>query len=237
MLSLDLDGKAGRGAPPGHGVCSCESLQAAMSAYVDGELESGRAGVLIHHLEWCSECSRRLQQYRDLRQCMQALPAPAPPPDLALRLRVEASHFSVRGQRWEYWKMRLEMALQALAVPATVGTAVALFLLTAFAGGVRGNLVANPLIPDVAVGGDASPARLTSASSYGVDASVLVEANIDATGHVYGYRVLAGPTDAGLISRLNNQLLLSAFQPAMTSFGQPTTGSVLVSFGTVEVRG
>lgn len=223
--------------PAGDDVCPCETLQAALSSYLDGELKPEHSGALIRHLEWCSECSARLEQYRELRQQMQALPASVPPPDLALRLRVEASHYSVRGQQWEYWKMRMGAALRALAVPATVGTAAALFLFTALAGGVRGNLVNDPLIPDVTIGGDATPPRLTSPSNYNVDATVLVEANIDATGHVYGYRVLSGPTDAGLISQLNNQLLLSVFQPATTSFGQPTTGSLLVSFGTVEVRG
>ncbi|HUX68243.1 MAG TPA: zf-HC2 domain-containing protein [Terriglobales bacterium] len=236
MLSLDLQSHhAADGVPPAPS--RCHQLQAALSAYVDGELPMEQSGALIHHLDQCGACSARVQCYRGLRQGLQELPAPAAPTQLALRLRVEASHYSVRGQRWQYLRLRLGTAIRAMALPAAVGTASALFLFSALAGGVRSNIVNDPLRPDVVVGGNPTPPRLTSLSDYGVGAPVLVEAQIDATGHVYGYSVLAGPTDAQLISRLNNQLLMSVFQPATTNFGQPTTGSLLVSFGTVEVRG
>lgn len=238
MHSLDLQGSnTAAGAPPAPAASRCHMLHGALSAYVDGELPLEQSGALIHHIEQCPACSARLQAYREMRQQLQALPAPAAPTNLALRLRVQASHYSVRGQRWLYLRLRLGAAIQAMALPTAVGTAAALFLFSALAGGVRSNIVNDPLRPDVVVGGAATPPRLTSSSDYGVGASVLVEAEIDATGHVYGYSVLSGPTDAQLISRLNNQLLMSVFQPATTNFGQPTTGSLLVSFGTVEVRG
>lgn len=214
----------------------CTSLQPALSAYLDGELDPGESGVLIHHLEECDDCAATLQLYREMSQQLRDIPAPAPPQELSLRLRVAASHYSVRGQRWLYWKLRWTTALQALALPTAVGTAAALVLFSALAGGVRSNLVNNPLRPDVQVG-DAAQPRLTRLSDYGVGGTVLVRADIDATGHVYGYSVISGPADAEMISQLNNQLLLSVFQPATTIFGQPTTGTLLVSFGSVDVRG
>ena len=236
MLNLEMQASnTAVGASPA--AIRCQMLQAALSAYVDGELDLDQSGALIHHVEQCPACGARLQAYREMRQQLQALPAPEAPANLALRLRVQASHYSVRGQRWLFLRLRLEAAIQAMALPTAVGTAAALFLFSALAGGVRSNIVNDPLRADVVVGGTATPPRLTSASDYGVGASVLVEAQIDATGHVYGYSVLSGPADAQLISRLNNQLLMSVFQPATTNFGQPTTGSLLVSFGTVEVRG
>mgnify|MGYP001554548603 CR=1 FL=1 len=78
--------------------------------------------------------------------------------------------------------------------------------------------------------------RLSSGGLYNIG-PVVIDAQIDAQGRVYGYRVVSGSTDPAVIQRLNNQLLLSVFRPARTMFGQPTTGSVLVSFGTVDVRG
>jgi hypothetical protein len=159
------------------------------------------------------------------------------PADLGLRLRVRASHFSVRGGRAQYWRLRLMHAIQAMAVPAAVGTATALFLFSALAGGVQAKVSARPGVPDVQVGMGAMPPRLTRSSDFDIAGPMLVEAQIDASGHVYGYSVLSGNPDAQAITRLKNQLLMSVFQPATTIFGQPTNGSLLVSFGTVDVRG
>lgn len=215
----------------------CAQWSPELSAYCDGEMERSRAQDLERHLEFCTECRARLTSYRAMGYQLRALPAPPAPAELAIRLRVEASHYAARGQRWAFWQVRVTSALQALALPMVVGTAAALFLFSALAGGVSANAPAHPLRPDVVVGEPATPPRLALASNYGVDGSVLVEAQIDATGHVYSYEVLSGHTDAQLISRLNTQLLLSVFQPAMTNFGQPTTGSLLVSYGSVDVRG
>lgn len=215
----------------------CASFQPALSAYMDGELDLGHSGVLIRHLESCPACSQRLEEYRGLAERLRQLPPVAPPADLGLRLRVRASHHAVRGQRLDYWRLRLMNAIQAMAVPAAVGTATALFLFSALAGGVQAKVVVRPGLPDVQVGVGAMPPRLARSSNFDIAGPMLVEAQIDSTGHVYGYSVLSGNPDAQALTRLKNQLLMSVFQPATTMFGQPTNGSLLVSFGTVDVRG
>ncbi|HVB40154.1 MAG TPA: anti-sigma factor [Terriglobales bacterium] len=215
----------------------CAVVQPALSAYLDGELEPNAGGALIHHLESCAGCAARLHEYRALGQHMRALESmtlPEPPLQMALRLRVAASHYSVRHQRWNYWRLRWASAIRALALPTAVGTLAALVLFTALAGGVRTQQV-SPMLPDVPLG-LATPPRLSSGGLYNIG-PVVIDAQIDAQGRVYGYRVVSGSTDPDIIQRLNNQLLLSVFRPARTMFGQPTTGSVLVSFGTVDVRG
>jgi Putative zinc-finger len=222
------------GAAPG---AECRGADMLLSPYLDGEVDSERSAALLRHVETCAACGAKLEQYGQLRQQLRALPAPVLPGDLGLRLRVAASRYSVRGQRWLYWRLRVSDAIRALALPAAVGTAAALCMFTALAGGFRANTGYYPLRPDVGIGGDPTPPRLMSMPDYTVAAPLLVRAQIDATGHVYGYSVLAGQTDARIISQLNNQLLLSAFAPATTNFGQPTTGSVLVSFGMAHVRG
>lgn len=217
--------------------CVCEVWELALSSYLDGELDVGQCGMLLRHLEECRDCAARLEQYRSLGRNLRALPSPSEPPDLALRLRVKASQYSVRGLRWAYWRMRLANAIQAMALPTAVGTVTAICLFAALAGGVRTNAVANPFVPDPQVGIDAQPPRMTSVADFDIGGPLLVKAEIDSTGHVYGYSVLSGHVTAQLISRLNNQFLMSVFQPATTIFGQPTIGSLLVSFGSVEVRG
>lgn len=206
-----------------------------LTAYLDGELGSQESGTVIRHLEICADCSALLRDYYDMGRRMRALPAVEPPPELALRLRVEASHYSVRGQRWVYWKLRWAAAIRAMALPTAVGTVAALVLFTALVGGVELPVV-NAAMPVVSLS-YGTPPRLTYPGIYSVDSPVLVQAQVDSSGHVYGYRVLSGPANAQIIDRLNNQLFLSVFQPATTASGQPTNGSVLVSFGTVNVRG
>jgi hypothetical protein len=226
--------------PPADGAVSgagCRGMERLLSPYLDGELDAARGRRLLRHVEACAACGAKLEQYGQLRQQLRALPAPALPDDLGLRLRVAASRYSVRGRRWLYWRLRASDAIRALALPAAVGTAAALCMFTALAGGFRAKTGYYPLRPDVAIGGDATPPRLRSMPDYTIAAPLLVRAQIDATGHVYGYSVLSGQTDAQIISQLNNQLLMSAFTPATTNFGQPTTGSVLVSFGMAHVRG
>ncbi len=222
------------GAPP---PAECRGMAPLLSSYLDGELDPACSRALLRHVEACRECALKLGQYGQLGQQMRALAPAAAAPDLGLRLRVAASQYSVRGQRWLYWRLRVSEVIRALALPAAVGTAAALCLFSALAGGFRAKTGYYPSRPDVAIGGDAMPPRLMSMPDYSVAGPVLVRAQIDSTGHVYGYSVLAGQTDAQIISQLNNQLLMSAFQPATTNFGQPTTGSVLVSFGSAHVRG
>jgi hypothetical protein len=215
----------------------CVAWQPALSAYLDGELEAAEGGALIHHLESCSGCAARLRAYRALGRDLRSLDAgavPEPPPQMALRLRVAASHYSVRHQRWNSWRLRWASAIRAMAVPTAVGTVAALVLFTALAGGVQMQQV-SPMLPDVPLG-YATPPRLSSGGTYSVG-PVVIDAQIDANGRVYGYRVLSGYTDPQIIQRLNSQLLLSVFHPARTVLGQPTTGNVVVSFGTVDVRG
>ena len=218
-------------------VAGCRGVAPLLSSYLDGELDPECGRALMRHIEHCRECALKLGQYGQLGQQMRTLPAAAAPEDLGLRLRVAASQYSVRDQRWLYWRIRVSEAIRALALPAAVGTAAALCMFSALAGGFRAKTGYYPARPDVTIGGDAMPPRLMSMPDYSIAGPVLVRAQIDSTGHVYGYSVLAGQTDAQIISELNNQLLMSAFQPATTNFGQPTTGSVLVSFGTAHVRG
>lgn len=215
---------------------TCEEFSPLLSPFVDGELNVEQGCEVMRHVEDCALCQQRVQELRSMGQLVRALPVPAPPPDLALRLRVAASHYSVRATRLEIWKMRVATLLQAVAVPAVAGTMGALLVFAILFGSVMVPVSSAHNSPDVPLG-VATPPRLLQAAGFDVDAPLLVEANVDASGRVYGYRVLSGHPDAQALSRLNNQLLFSIFEPATTMFGQRTSGSVLVSYGMVRVRG
>jgi hypothetical protein len=76
----------------------------------------------------------------------------------------------------------------------------------------------------------------TSLGNMGDDA-VVVEAYVDANGRVEDYRILSQPDDAqAVLPQLKNLLIFTTFRPAL-SMGRPTTGTAVLSFSKISVRG
>lgn len=215
----------------------CRAWEPDLSAYLDGELDAARSCAVMRHLDDCGECQQKLNEFRHLGHVLRALPVPAPPPTLALRLRVAASRAGRPNQSLALARMRVADMLRTLTVPVAVGMCAALLAFAAFYGNLGAVIALANSQPDVPLA-MASPPQLMQTEALGsLDAATLVEAHVDAHGRVYGYRLISGPQDGVSIARLNNLLLFSVFQPATTAMGVPTAGSVLVSFGTVHVRG
>jgi hypothetical protein len=59
---------------------------------------------------------------------------------------------------------------------------------------------------------------------------------VNAQGRVTSYKIISGQQTLGVIQQLDQMMYYSLFQPA-TSFGQPTSGQVVLSFRTITVRG
>lgn len=213
---------------------NCARIEAELSAYLDGELATDRRCTVLRHLEQCGECAARAHQMRLVSDQIRQLPAPAAPRHLALRLRVSASHYAVRSQRLEFWQLRLQALFRAMAVPVLAGTMGAVCLFAFMFGSVSRSVMAAAAIADVPLPLSAPP-RLINPAELDVSRPLLIQVDIDSLGRVDGYRVLSGPQDPEVISRLNNALLLSVFQPA-TILGEPTSGRVLLSFDTVTVH-
>jgi len=212
---------------------ACHDLQEPLSAYLDGELDADQSCAVWRHLVSCSDCTLRLAQMRRLQEQVRALPAPPLPPFLGLRLRVAASRYSVRAEQFEYLKMRFQGLVRALAVPAVAGMMGAVCLIGPLWGGLARGIV--PTGRDVPLG-YASPARVAWSPAVDLEGPVVLEASVDARGRVNGYRVISGLATPKLIAQLNNQLLMTIFQPA-TSDGRPTASRVLMQFDSVRVRG
>jgi hypothetical protein len=67
--------------------------------------------------------------------------------------------------------------------------------------------------------------------------SIVVEADVDESGHVQDFRVISAPPNSDeAIREINNVMLFTVFRPA-TAFGQPTSGSVVLSFSKINVKG
>lgn len=212
----------------------CGQVRRQLSAFLDGELPLAKRCALMRHLQECRECTERLEAYRAVGTAVGMLAPVAPPPQLALRLRVASSHFAARREWFEYWRMRVSAGFRALAVPATAGMMGALCLFAFMYGSVGRTMVAGAAVADVPLP-LSSPAEMIRPAAVTINAPVLVLADIDAQGQADGYQIISGPRSPTVIARLNDALLLSEFQPAEV-LGERVPGRVLIRYSTVDVR-
>jgi Putative zinc-finger len=229
---------------------NCREAQRYLPGYLDGAVGARDRAHLRRHVESCRSCRRELERYRVLASHLAKVEPVIPPVDLAMRIRVKASHtvswWSVPGEIWSRAVLITQNILKPLAFPATGGVlaAIAIFLFV-----TQGMLVGLP----VSGGADdlplnlVQPAELESLPPFpladiGTDGrantgALLLEATVDAQGQVVYYKILSGPTDAALQHQIDELLLFSRFRP-QSEFGRPMGGGrVLLNFSEVRVRG
>ncbi len=203
-------------------------------AFLDGELNVAESCDLMRHLEGCAGCREHLEQLRLTRRALAMLPAPEPPPGLALRIRVAASRHAAPLGRLAYVRLRWRLLLQSLAVPAVAGMMGALCFCALLVGSVgRVWMAATPPTPAML---GFTPAVLISAPDYNPGSNLMVVAEVDATGHVKGYRLLDGPKNRRLLRRLSHAMHKTVFRPAMVR-GKPTASQTLLAYNSIRVRG
>jgi hypothetical protein len=229
-----------------------------LPGYLDGALPEklGAEGhtSLSSHLENCPSCRRELDRYRRIQRMMSLAARPAPPPELAIRVRTAVSAeralggFSGRLRRLkDRLELTLENILQPVALPATGGVIVALLVFALV------YQVLGPGMPVSAATPDSptnllQPARLETLAGFqmsqleemtrtGGQHPLLVEAMVNADGQAVSYRVISGQVDANTQRELDEVLFFSRFRPQL-SFGRPTSGGrVILSFSQIRVRG
>jgi hypothetical protein len=199
--------------------------------------------ALTRHLEQCADCAREYAGMQRSQQLLASLGPKKVPADLALKLRVAISREAAQARRprFEGVLVRLENALNAFMVPATAGLVSAVLFfglllgffalpaqLRASSGDVPLMLYIGPQLEQSAFG--------TSLGNVGDDALV-VEAYVDANGRVEDYRILSQPDEAqAVLPQLKNLLIFTTFHPAL-SMGRPTSGTAVLSFSKISVKG
>lgn len=236
---------------------NCEKVKRLLPGYLDGAVMTGTpAGTHVsigRHLEGCGDCRKELRAYQTMSSMMSAVRRPAPPADLALKIRVAAAQ-RLSDRNWLHYVRRarthaelvLKNILEPMAIPATGGFTVAFVVFV---------MVCQLLGLGVPLRADSTdsptnllqPARLEALAPFpitGLEESghagphaLLVEATINAQGEAVSYRVLAGPDTDTIRRQLNLVLLFSHFRPQM-SFGRFTSGGrVVLSFSDISIRG
>ncbi|HKV29373.1 MAG TPA: zf-HC2 domain-containing protein [Candidatus Acidoferrales bacterium] len=230
---------------------TCREIGRHLPGYLDGAASSEKHAVVRAHLDSCADCRTDLERYRRLARALACSTAVAPPADLAMRIRVQASRIQgrqenrgqLRSRAWVFF----ENILQPLAVPATGGFLTAalvfVFVVQSLFGGIPLGNIPNDLPTDLI-----QPARLeslapfpapdiVSSGNYSSAGVLMVEATLNAEGQVAGYTILSGPNDPEVRHQIDQMLIFSRFRPEM-NFGRPTAGGrVVLSFSEIRVRG
>lgn len=235
----------------------CEKVQRLLPGYLDGALPTGTwadTHVSVgRHLESCDDCRDELRAYQAMSSMMSSVQRPAPPADLALKIRVAAAQ-RLSNRNWLHYVRRartraelvLKNILEPLAIPATGGFTVAfvVFVMVCQMLGIGAPLQAGSNDSPTNL---LQPARLEALAPFpitGLEESghagphaLLVEATVNAQGEAVTYRILAGPDTDTIRRQLDLVLLFSRFRPQM-SFGRFTSGGrVVLSFSDISIRG
>lgn len=222
---------------------NCAEIKKMFSPYLDGQVSGAEMRVLTRHMEECAGCSREFAALQRTQLLLASLGRKKAPADLALKLRVAISREAAQARRprYEGVLVRLENTLNAFMVPATAGLVSAVLFfglllgffalpaeLRASSGDVPLMLYTGPQLERSAFG--------TSLGSTG-DEALVIEAYVDANGRVEDYRILSQPDEAqAVLPQLKNLLIFTTFHPAL-SMGRPTTGTAVLSFSKISVKG
>jgi len=220
---------------------SCQIVRGSLSEFLDRRLVGNERTRVALHLAECRECTAHLRGLSKARESLRSLPSAPVPQPLGTQLQVLASREMARRNAGMLRKwltkggLAVDNLMRPLALPLAGGLASALLMF----GLLVPTLGFRPsVMNDVPTGLYTSAALVETAPfSIGNDQAV-VELYVDAKGQATDYSVEQGKVTPEMQADLSKMMFFSRFTPA-TWFGQPTNGTVLVSFRRINyvVRG
>jgi hypothetical protein len=214
-----------------------------LPAYVDKAVTGAEMQLLAEHMSECSDCRSEYRKLENTRQLVVSLGRKPVPADLALRIRVALSR--ERSRNWrsvlQSYLVRMENLANAFMFPATAGILTTFIFFGALTGFfVTARTGAQDLVPGIYLPARLQPPQTAMSSvadmDLNLDAPVVIQAFVDANGHVQNYEIIAGPDTEKVRSQLNRALLFTTFSPAL-SFGQPVAAPAIICFSHVNVKG
>jgi len=219
----------------------CAQAKTLFSSLLDGAMPGTEMLVLTEHLESCGACGAEYRALRRTQQLVAALGRKPAPDDLALKLRLAISREAAQARRPYFsglW-IRVENFIDGFMVPATAGLASALVMFGFLMGFLTLPLQAGNA--DVPLMLNTAPQLQQSAFGTALESisgdSLVIEAYVNSDGRVEDYRVLSNPEQTkDLPPQVKNMLIFTTFRPAM-SMGHPTSGTAVLSFSRISVKG
>jgi hypothetical protein len=222
---------------------NCAQTKKLFSPYLDGRVSGAEMLALTRHVEQCSACEREFAAMQRTQQLLASLGPKKAPADLALKLRLAISREAAqtRRPRFEGLLVRLSNSFDAFMVPATAGLVSAVLTFGLLLGFFALPQALEASSADVPLMLYTGPQLQQSAFGMSLgnmgDNAVVIEAYVDANGRVEDYRILSQPDDAqAVLPQLKNLLIFTTFRPAL-SMGRPTTGTAVLSFSKISVKG
>ena len=222
----------------------CTDVRELFSAYLDGAITGHEMQAVAAHLEHCLDCHAEFNLWCGMQQTLGRIGRVEIPVDLGLKLRLVASHESARRQeRWyDELLLRWDNFLRPALFKFSAGLASSIVLIGSI--GMLLGAVAAPqsvLAHDEPLGAMTVPHYLYSQSELPPvvspeNATIVVQADINADGRVYNYTVLSGPADPAVLAQVRDQLMVQVYEPAQV-FNEPVRGRVLITFAGVSVHG
>lgn len=105
----------------------CKKAREKLSFYVYGELTEGEKAPVDAHLQICGECTRKLENYRVVREALRSLPEAGPPGDFLVKVRSRLEEPITLATRLD--ELFEALAGRRLMAGASVATAAGLALL------------------------------------------------------------------------------------------------------------
>lgn len=222
---------------------SCLQVQEMFSAYLDGAINGHEMLAVSSHLDQCDGCKAEFEAWRGVQQMLGSVGQLKAPEDLGLRLRLAVSRENARrqGHWWDVITSRWDNLLRPALLQASAGFAGTIVLVGSLA--MLIGVVAAPesvMANDEPLGALTSPHYLYSAAHLQPvvtpeDSTIVIEADVDASGQVYDYHIVSGPTDSSTVSQVRDQLMVQVYEPAR-AFGEPVKGRVLITFSGMSVH-
>ncbi len=220
----------------------CSDTKPLLSLYLDGATSREERTNVELHLRTCAACAEQYRQLRATHSLVTSIGRKPVPPELALRLRVALSQEMAASRRPRFTGIlvRLENLTNAFMVPAAAGVVTAVIVF---------GLLIGLLVPTAMRNSNDVPTMLytppeVSYSPFGISMgpgnadSLVVQAYVDSNGRVQDFKILsgAGQEEKDLTPELKNMLIFTTFKPA-TAFGQPTSGTAILTFSNIQVKG
>jgi anti-sigma factor RsiW len=228
----------------------CVTITRNLPAYLDGRDSDEERRIVAAHLAACPECAATVSQHAVVRERLRHMPVRTPGDQLRTQLQVIASKEQARRVRrvsfknaFAAWRDRSRLSLQNLMKPLALPVA----------GGLASSVILfGMLVPDFAmevhpVHNDVPTSLFTEVRVKGSspiamgEAEIVVDLTVDENGRMVDYNIVHGENlvlDGSARRRLENTLLFTEFTPA-TTFGQPMSGKIRVSFRSsrIDVKG
>jgi hypothetical protein len=222
----------------------CETIRASFSEYLDGAISGQTMQQIASHLEACPDCSAEFTAWRTMQDSLAAMRSAKAPADLGLKLRLAISREQAKrtSNIFDSLSLKWDNIVRPTLIHVSAGFAMAVAFI-----GTTALLLGSVAAPDAVLAND-EPLGAMTAPHYRYsaeqprpivtdrDTMIVVEAQVNGAGRVFDYTIVSGPQDADVRAQVEDQLLMSVFEPARV-FGAPVRGRVVMTYAGVSVHG